>query len=303
MRAMLRLVAGLVGSSGCNLLKAAGVRHLPLAQDIRLPVGRVAAMRDFLAGGRLALLAFAISIHPPIAVHAQTVRCELEEAERGLIGTCDRVGEKVSEDVSRRQLLSQVWPEGPVRVTVDEVQAGGGTWSGMFFFDGWELPFTLEEDVAATGEQQTVLRTELAWVLISEGPYLRDDSPVLTFDARAYPLASDRDVQILETVLGRIDADWVWDRADDRDCQNDAPQASSLFCLMEASIQQHTGEYRHRQPALEVLRGVIREGWPERLSGHPVMDFNNHPDTTREDIRETLARALEAAASEAQGSR
>ena len=52
-----------------------------------------------------------------------------------------------------------------------------------------------------------------------------------------------------------------------------------------------TGEFHHRQPALQSVRVVVQNMWSARYTEHRLMDFNNHPDTTLADIQATLAEA------------
>lgn len=125
------------------------------------------------------------------------------------------------------------------------------------------------------------------------------DGARLVFDVSDYPPATAVDVAILRDALERLPSPAAWDREDDRDCANDPPGRRSLFCVVAGAMEERTGEYRHRQPALEVLRAVIRDRWADRLSGHAIMDFNNHPATTRAELESAVAEALDRARVEA----
>lgn len=243
------------------------------------------------------MLGVFVLVNIPLAAPAQLVQCELQREEAGFVGVCDREGPKTVGDPTRRQLLSLAWPDSTVPITVRPSDMVPGVWDGTFSLSGWELPFDLVHE-AQGGREVVVLRSELAWVVVSTWSGFDDDRAMLSFAAMDYPLASDLDDAILRNALRRSEKDFAWDRRDDRECEEDGLGAVSLFCILAAAIEDEAGVYHHRQPALEVVRQVIREGWPDRLSGHPVMDFNNHPDTTRDDLRGALECALELVRSE-----
>lgn len=244
------------------------------------------------------MLGVFVLVHIPLAAPAQLVQCELQREEQaGFVGVCDREGPKPVGAPTRRQLLSLAWPDTTVPITVRPSDTVPGVWDGTFSLSGWELRFDLVHEEQG-GREVVVLCSELAWVVVSTWTGFDDDQAMLSFDAMDYPLASDLDDAILRNALGRSQEDFAWDRRDDRECEDDGLGAVSLFCILAAAIEEEVGVYHHRQPALEVVRQVIRERWPDRLSGHPVMDFNNHPDTTRDDLRGALEHALELVRSE-----
>lgn len=51
------------------------------------------------------------------------------------------------------------------------------------------------------------------------------------------------------------------------------------------------GSIKHRQPALQTVRQIVGEGWPERILEHRLMDFNNDLRTTYADLRMVFDRA------------
>lgn len=60
---------------------------------------------------------------------------------------------------------------------------------------------------------------------------------------------------------------------------------------MENAVRRVTGGHQHRQPALQVVRHIVAEQWPERNQHHGPMDFNHDPRTTYADVQ----RAFESA--------
>jgi hypothetical protein len=49
-----------------------------------------------------------------------------------------------------------------------------------------------------------------------------------------------------------------------------------------------------------LVRAVISERWRERVTGHTIIDFNNHSATTLDDLRTVLVLSLARARAEAQ---
>ncbi len=164
-------------------------------------------------------------------------------------------------------------------------------WVGRMEFAGR----TYEVEVVPTryeGERHHVLRTELSWFLAHEW---RVSASQVSFRLRlgeSVPPTAD-DVAILERAADIL-ASWTWDRADDRNCENDGPMEVSLYCALALATREQMGRYYHRQPALETVREVVGRRWAERIQGHRLMDFNNHLSTTRADLEEALRLALEA---------
>ena len=47
----------------------------------------------------------------------------------------------------------------------------------------------------------------------------------------------------------------------------------------------------YRQPALQIVREIVRHVGGTRVKTHRLMEYNNHPDTTLDDIRTMLRLA------------
>jgi hypothetical protein len=54
-----------------------------------------------------------------------------------------------------------------------------------------------------------------------------------------------------------------------------------------------SGGVHYRQPAMQVVREVLNEVGGTRTKLHRLMDYNNHPDTTLDDIHNLLKIAQE----------
>jgi hypothetical protein len=54
-----------------------------------------------------------------------------------------------------------------------------------------------------------------------------------------------------------------------------------------------SGGVHYRQPAMQAVREVLNEVGKSRTKLHRLMDYNNHPDTTLDDIHGLLRIAQE----------
>ncbi|HXH61782.1 MAG TPA: hypothetical protein VNI20_10545 [Fimbriimonadaceae bacterium] len=145
-----------------------------------------------------------------------------------------------------------------------------------------------------TGPARTyTFRSVLNWFNVQEWHPNRMPA-VLRFDRSDVAAPTDTDVAILKRARALIMSS-RWDRADDRNCENDEKGTLSLYCaLMQASYAE-TGQYYHRQPAMQLVRRAIQQQWPERVKNHRLMDFNNAPETTSTDLITVIDIALETA--------
>ena len=82
----------------------------------------------------------------------------------------------------------------------------------------------------------------------------------------------------------------VRDRADDRAC-DDNGDTWSLYCALSQATYEVIGSSHHYQPAMDLVRDVIRESYVDRVDGHHLMDFNNHTATTLSDVDAVIDRA------------
>ena len=105
--------------------------------------------------------------------------------------------------------------------------------------------------------------------------YLDRDRPV-----------ENADIEILDEALALLDDERHWNRKDDRLCFHG--EEWSLFCALAKASIDVTGEYRHRRVAIQETRFTINDNFADRWTRHHLMDFNNHKDTTFEDVRWVL---------------
>jgi hypothetical protein len=82
----------------------------------------------------------------------------------------------------------------------------------------------------------------------------------------------------------------VWNKNDNRTCLPN-PQKWSVFCALTQATEEISGGVHYRQPALQAVREVVNEVGGTRVGKHRLMDYNNHPDTTLDDINNLLRMA------------
>lgn len=97
------------------------------------------------------------------------------------------------------------------------------------------------------------------------------------------------DLKILEKADIILSSEKVWNREDDRKCQDDIEKNNySLFCALYKASIDVTGAYEHRRPGLQQVRWIIGELYQDRLESHRLMDYNNHEKTNFEEVKSLL---------------
>ena len=102
------------------------------------------------------------------------------------------------------------------------------------------------------------------------------------------------DLKIIERADSILSSPLKWHKQDDRECADDIANGKySLYCsLYKASID-ITGEYVHRRSGMQIVRFIIEKYEKGRVKEHRLMDWNNHPDTTFEEIKKVLRESIE----------
>ncbi len=109
-------------------------------------------------------------------------------------------------------------------------------------------------------------------------------------------------------ILARADAllkdESVWNRQDDRECQDDeAAGKRSLFCALQKACIDVLGHYEHRRAALQEVRFAVEDATRGRNFEHRLRDFNNLPETRFDDIKRVLRVATERVTSRLKAAR
>lgn len=103
--------------------------------------------------------------------------------------------------------------------------------------------------------------------------------------------ASEADMRIIERAGQLLAHANVWNHKDDRVCEDDDRiRKWSLFCALYRSSLELTGDYLHARRAMDLVRQAIRESTGLHYV-HTLRDYNNHPETTLDQIHERLREA------------
>ena len=101
---------------------------------------------------------------------------------------------------------------------------------------------------------------------------------------------TEDDIRILERARALLSDERHWNKQDDRTCRPN-PERWSLFCALMQATEEVSGGVHYRQPALQAAREVLNEVGGNRLGKHRLMDYNNHPATTLEEVHQLLRTA------------
>lgn len=152
-----------------------------------------------------------------------------------------------------------------------------------------------ELETIAAGEDvvRSVLRGERQEADLTDAELARVEAMEVLLTSRSRTV--DRfDIAILEHARSLLDPA-SWDREDDRECVvNDS--GTSLFCALRMATIAVDGAYSHRRTALQEVRFAIEDIRPGVEYDHRLMDFNNAPDTSFDDVIAVLSLARERAA-------
>jgi hypothetical protein len=86
-----------------------------------------------------------------------------------------------------------------------------------------------------------------------------------------------------------------WNKQDERECNDDiANKKYSLYCSLYKASLDIAGEYIHRRPAMQIVRFTLEKYENGRVKEHRLMDWNNHPDTTFDEVKKVLRESMEA---------
>ncbi|MBT8078464.1 MAG: hypothetical protein KJO31_07785 [Gammaproteobacteria bacterium] len=99
------------------------------------------------------------------------------------------------------------------------------------------------------------------------------------------------DVAIVERTIELLDDAGNWNRNDDRTCGPDKT-GLSLYCALQRASIEVAGEFQHRAASLQQIRFAIERQHPQADYEHRLMDYNNDPQTSFEELHEMLRDAL-----------
>jgi hypothetical protein len=110
---------------------------------------------------------------------------------------------------------------------------------------------------------------------------------------------NETDLRILVAAKKLIPKESVWDRTASLECPSQGHRLSLYCALRDASIQE-AGYFRHRRPALQIVRAEIEKVRPQSDYEHRLGGFNSDPSVTFSDVQRLLDLAIVQAKSELQ---
>lgn len=134
-------------------------------------------------------------------------------------------------------------------------------------------------------------KTPFGWFPL-QSAIIQGDALVLTISVDKQVAPTHDDILIIQRATKLLADTKSWNRIDNRICPP-SPQKWSLYCALMQASEEVTGGVHYRQPALQAVREVLDEVGGSRLGKHRLMDYNNHPDTTLEEIHALLHTAQE----------
>ena len=124
-----------------------------------------------------------------------------------------------------------------------------------------------------------------------QAPQVMATSPEL--ERRDQPVTND-DLRILLKAEELLKNESVWNRKDDRECDDDeATGKRSLFCALQKACIDVLGAYDHRRVALQEVRFAVEDATRGRDFEHRLRDFNNLPTTRLTDVQRVLRVATD----------
>ena len=124
-----------------------------------------------------------------------------------------------------------------------------------------------------------------------QAPQVMATSPEL--ERRDQPVTND-DLRILLKAEELLKNESVWNRKDDRECDDDeATGKRSLFCALQKACIDVLGADDHRRVALQEVRFAVEDATRGRDFEHRLRDFNNLPTTRLTDVQRVLRVATD----------
>lgn len=114
---------------------------------------------------------------------------------------------------------------------------------------------------------------------------LNAQDPKFSGPSDAKPPVSEGDIRIAQRAREILNSPAKWNRADNRQCP--ATQTTySLYCSLEKATQEVSKKFEHRGAAMQEARFAIDEVLAKgNKYKHRLMDYNNDPKTTFEDVQ------------------
>ncbi len=217
------------------------------------------------------------------------IACNMKAEGKGYKGSCE-----VSCSVNALAInFDGVEParrcSSPNRTVMTELAptAVSGRWLGTMQGVQPEDP-TRFEVVPATGGGNAA-RTPFGWFPVTE---LKESGGNLqiSMNADRQLRPTKDDIAIISRAIALIPTPAVWNKNDTRQCPPGQTKLS-LFCALTQATTEISGGVHYRQPAMQAVREELNKVDASRIKTHRIMDYNNHPATTLDEIHGLLRSA------------
>jgi len=223
-------------------------------------------------------------------VNLDIVTCTLKNTGSEYVGTCSVPCQVNALKVNFDKLLEACREDSPPRSVaaslkkIDEKGNYLGKMEGKYPEDPTRFEIVDSQYVSTK-----IAKLPFGWFPLDTALESRDQL-VLTINAKNVLSATPDDIKIMNRALDLLSSQSIWNKNDNRICPPN-PNKWSLFCALTQATVEVSGEVHYRQPAHEKVREVLNEVGGDRVKTHRLMDYNNHPDTTLQDVRNLLIEA------------
>lgn len=240
---------------------------------------------------RLALTAALAVLVGTFSAQAQTtiVTCSLIKASDEFKGTCSVPCSVNNLAIDIDGINPRRACDGPPRVVEASLKpAQNENWLGRMQGKEPEDP-TRFELTKGKDAKLGVAKLPYGWFALSQSR-LEGEILSLTINASKQLPPTQDDVKIIQRALALIPNPEAWNKQDNRQCPQGQTKVS-LFCALQIATTEISGGVHYRQPALQAVREMLNEVGADRVKLHRIMDYNNHPDTTLQEIHTLLKRS------------
>ncbi len=245
-----------------------------------------------LAVAKLALAGFAVIAASTTSSHAQSnvMMCHLTRDVSGFTGTCSipcAVNALAINIDGLRPGFSCGDPDRSVNVTL-RPQEKFDDWLGTMQGKEPEDP-TRFGVIKPKDGKAGVAKTPYGWFALTDAKQDGDALALTIMANRQLPPTED-DTRIIRRAIALIPSTNAWNKEDNRQCPPNQSKLS-LFCALMQATTEISGGVHYRQPAMQAVREVLNEVGVGRFKLHRLMDYNNHPDTTLDEVHALLKGA------------
>jgi len=100
------------------------------------------------------------------------------------------------------------------------------------------------------------------------------------------------DLKILEKTDALLSDSSKWNKNTNQECDV-ADNKYSLFCALNLASVETLGEYSSSRPSIKIVELKIKKYENRRVVRFGIIDWNDHPDTTFEELKQVLKEAID----------